>query len=105
MAPICRCEDHGSVCPVAFDDAGNCPTDTNFGAFKGPTLKTGDSCSGFKKGDEGATVRATGTLTCNVCYGRPTEAAVPNTACEGLMQGADSPTGKVDKTGLWICAP
>jgi hypothetical protein len=105
MTPICFCEDHGSICPVAFNAEGDCPTNTNFGAFKGATLKTGDTCSGFKKENGSTSVPATGTLKCNLCYGHPTEPAVPNTACEGLMQGADSPTSKVDKTGLWICKP
>lgn len=103
MTPVCFCNGEGSsLCPTPHDATGHCATDSNYGAFKGAGLKTGNHCSGYVKG---STKLTQGTLTCNFCYGRPTEPAVPNAPCEGIMQGAETPTGHIDKTGLWICNP
>ena len=100
--PRCSCQGQFSICPVPVDKNGSCPARDNNGTHEGAGLRNGDSCSGFRD-DNGKSVAATGKLTsCNFCFGKPKQAAVPDTPCQGVFQGSNSPDS-IGKNGLWVC--
>jgi len=100
--PRCSCQGQFTVCPVPVDKNGSCPARDNNGTHEGAGLKNGDSCSGFRD-DGGKSVPASGKLTsCNFCFGKPRQVAVPDTPCQGVFQGANSPDS-IGRNGLWVC--